>query len=99
MNIYTIFDKKSNSCSSLVLYKNDLLAFRQLKSEIFKVCDNNKFFNENDFIILRLGSLDTETLKFSLLDNYVELDDSVADVVVKNFLTTKYSDLNNLRKE
>ena len=56
MIIYSIYDKKSQSYKGVHIFDNDIIAFRQLKSLIFKECDNNRFFKEEDFEIVRIGS-------------------------------------------
>lgn len=55
MNMYSIYDKKSDSYGSIRLFDNDIIAYRQCKSIIFDTCDKNPFFKEDDFDIIRIG--------------------------------------------
>lgn len=70
MTVYTIYDTKARACSDLSVFDNDLIAYRQLKSRVHKICDNYPFFKVDDFLILRIGNF----------NNYISSCDNIGEL-------------------
>ena len=68
MNVYTIMDRLAQECGPVFESKNDQTALRGYKLMLRK-----EQGNPSEYRLLRIGSIDHETVKFEILDEPVEV--------------------------